>query len=130
MPFDSVNIPESRCTAFLKAARALITPRKRWIVGIRNNYAGRMCAIGALEHVMGQAWREYDDGTTMPVKLLASKSQRPSPDLLNAIAQHNNQLGHKATLKMFDEAITESIERDVRKATNAATKAAKAAATV
>lgn len=126
MPLDSVNI-ESQRTRNLRAACDLITPYDKWTTGVRRDPAGRMCALGALDAVFashtgpidcrdpaGRSTFEWTH-TSPEVALLATKARVWGFGDLPAtkVANHNNHLGHAATLEMFHEAIEASVELDM-----------------
>lgn len=113
MPFDQANYePADSILRNLITARAAIANESAWCVGDRLNQRGQRCALGALDAAFGR----YCGAVDQPeVELLARFSVYPLGSLhprwgkiyhpAMQVAQHNNEMGHAATLEMFDRAI-------------------------
>lgn len=99
----------------LKAARELIADPARWQqgwfaadadgIGCRGNSEGAVsfCALGAIEHITGgNVW--IDDFTTPAEAALLDAAERLYPDMSDPAAV-NDELGHEAVLRVYDEAI-------------------------
>lgn len=124
MPLDQANIPESQCTRNLKAARAVIASEETWTIGTRDDYHGSYCAIGAIEKTIGVASftleRHHESRYVNEIMLLSkhgiysdiAHDPNDIDGMLRRIAGTNNRSGHKRTLKMFDDAIAESMALD------------------
>ena len=135
MPFDNPMPYESDRTRNLKAARALIAKEKDWITFNRNDGRGGRCALGAVDAVLSPDLASLHSASwpsaalratevSPEVKLLGehttlSATQKlmfghVGPKTVGAyyVAHHNNHNGHAATVKMFDDAVSASIELD------------------
>lgn len=79
----------------IRAARALITPRERWIRGQRH-HGDRHCAVGALEEVAGITHFGH-----LAQLVVATGATSVDGDRL-PITSVNDIFGHDAALTMFD----------------------------
>lgn len=110
MPLDQTTYyPKDEILDPLIKARGLIANRENWIAGERHstdNGVDQYCALGAIEAAASVSYicsGKLDNGPI--VRYLARFSKVPQHYPASAVACHNNELGHKATLEMFDNAV-------------------------
>lgn len=96
----------------LEHARAEIEDRRNWCRGVTFDQQGRCCAVGALGRVSSNVSRGPDlfwrcDGyLSSAADLMLEGVKRTDKDPLSPIPRVNDKLGHRATLHMFDLAIS------------------------
>ena len=101
----------------LEKARNLIVDKDRWCEGGLRDELGRHCAIGAYNEVAGtQGYREVPDALVKAAVNMVDEAGLNRWDAgfgFHAVYMVNDQLGHEATLRMFERAIEIAIQEGV-----------------
>lgn len=109
----------SKTTANLMRAKAVIENPANWCQGTVVDEKGRVCALGALYYKVhdypNTEWPQIEDDLKY-LRVAATQEAQSRPHYtrvpLGSPACVNDQMGHEAVIRMYDKAITLSMQQE------------------